>query len=413
MKVCQVCGTHNAADAEFCASCGSYLRWDARSEPPARRPGPAGQPAGAPDGVRVELAGPPPPGELTPGQEYRVEARVRNVGTLVDEFVPTVTAPVPWIRVEPARLSIYPGGQEQLAVVLAPPPGPATSAGTVPYRLDVRSGTRPQLAASLTGSVTVRPVDALSAEIAPPTAFGRRRAVARVLVRNDGNRPVPVALGQPIQGVGIRAQPVPPAVEVPAGAATEVAVRLRADRRRWFGQPVTHPYRLRVTPTTGGRALDLDAAMLQRPLLPWVPRAAALILPLLAVAATLVVGLTALLIANTGRGGDGGGNPAEAPTTAVTSAAQTSDAPPGGGQDVVEMPALVGRSFADARNELDRLGLRVADVLRTPSGEAGEGVVLATVPEAGDQVRKGSAVRVLVSTGAGGVATTPASEDGG
>lgn len=412
MKVCQVCGTHNAADAEFCTNCGSYLGWDARSEPPVRRPGPPGRPTAAPDGVRVELTGAPPPGELTPGQEYRVEARVRNVGTLVDEFVPTVTAPVPWIRVEPPRLSIYPGGQEQVALVLAPPAGAATAAGTVPYRLDVRSGTRPQLAASLTGSVTVRPVDALSAEIAPSTAFGRRRAGARVLVRNDGNRPVPVTLGQPIQGVGIRAQPVPEAVEVPAGAAAEVAVRLRADRRRWFGQPVTHPYRLRVTPTTGGRPLDLDAAMLQRPLLPWVPRAAALILPLLALGATLLVGLTALVIANTGQGGDGG-NPDEGPTAVVTSAEQTTDAPPGGGQEVVAMPDLVGRSFADARDELDRLGLRVADVLQTPSGEADEGVVIATDPRAGDQVRQGSAVRVLVSTGGDGGETTPAEDGGG
>lgn len=311
--VCDQCGAVNPPGARFCATCRSYLGWDETSSlgrlsgprggtgpapaaGSAAGPGPAGpgaagrQPAQpVPDpgqpaaGVRLDLSRTLPP-VLPLGAEHRVTATVQNTGTLVDEFVFDVEPRVGWIRVEPSRLSVFPGREEQVTVVLAPPAVPAPRAGALAYRLVARSALHPRVGAAADASVTVGAVDALAAYLEPVAVEATTRAAARVVLRNDGNRPMPVTVFRADAEPGVRIALLPGRLDLWPGEPAEVAVRLRPARLRWRGKPERHGYRLRVQPHLG-RPIDLDATVVQRPLFArWVlPLVLALILaPLLA-----------------------------------------------------------------------------------------------------------------------------------
>jgi PASTA domain len=384
MTVCQVCGHANPDGTEFCGNCGSYLRWDG-----AGRLASAAVPVAAPPaeyGVRLDLAAAPAVA-LAPGGEQRLAVGVRNTGSVVDDFALSVAAPVDWIRVEPPSVSVYPAGEETATVVLAPPAGAA--AGTVTFRLSARSSLQDRAASTVDGAVTVAPVDALSADVGPLTAIGRGRAGARVLIRNDGNRPLTVTVAQSDAGSGIRAEVSPSTVEVVPGRPVQLAVRLRPDRSRWFGQPAHLPYRLRVTARPGAQPVDLNAAMQQRPLLPWVPKAASLLVPLLALAAVLVVGLAALMMTRSGSGGQD-----QPPRVGVTGSPTGSGA---GGPQAATVPDVAGKSLDDARSDLSDAGLRVRVSQRTD--DADPGTVLVVVPAAGSELPAGSTVLLVVSAG--------------
>jgi hypothetical protein len=219
------------------------------------------------------------------GSEHQVTATVRNTGTLVDEFVLGVEPRVGWIRVEPSRLSLFPGGEEQVTVVLAPPTVPAPPAGPLRYRVVARSALHPRVGAAADTSVTVGAVDALAAYLEPVAVEARTRGAARVVLRNDGNRPMPITVFRADAEPGVRTDLVPARLELWPGRPAEVAVRLRPARRRWRGEPERHSYRLRVQPHLG-RPIDLDATLVQRPLFArWVlPLVLALIIiPLLVI----------------------------------------------------------------------------------------------------------------------------------
>jgi hypothetical protein len=48
---------------------------------------------------------------VAPGEEQRLEAVVRNAGSVVESLAVWVEAPVSWIAAEPATLSLFPGGR--------------------------------------------------------------------------------------------------------------------------------------------------------------------------------------------------------------------------------------------------------------------------------------------------------------
>jgi hypothetical protein len=380
VRVCEQCGARNDAHARFCASCKAYLGWDypttavprasaptgswpgagsppvpaaavpSAGAPPERKPGePVPLPERQEYGVRLDLAAGSP--QVLPlGGEQRVELTVRNTGSLVDEFVLGVEPAVGWIRVEPARLSLYPGREQQATVVLAPPAVPAPPAGTL-----ARSALHPHIGATAPGSVTVGAVDGISAYIEPTTVLAKTRGFAQVVLRNDGNRPMPVALFRTDAGPGVRTDVLPDRLQLPAGAQAAATVRLRPARLRWRGDTQPHPYRLRVQPQLG-RPLDLDAALVQRPLFArWV---LPLLLVLLLTPALVFGGMAVADLVNARLGGggteqqdqqppagggdpdqtDGGGQPTDGepattenpppPTTEQPPPEQTTEAPP-------------------------------------------------------------------------------------
>ena len=200
-------------------------------------------------------------------------------------------------------MSIYPGREQQATVVLAPPTVPAPPAGTLPYQVVARSAVHPQVGAVAPGSVTVGAVDGVSAYIEPVTVLARTRGTAQVVLRNDGNRPMPVALFRTDAGPGVRTDVLPDRLQLPPGGQTVARVQLRPARLRWRGEPEPHPYRLRVQPQLG-RPVDLDAALVQRPLFArWM---LPLLLILLLAPALVFGGMAVADMVGNLRGGGGG-----------------------------------------------------------------------------------------------------------
>ncbi len=91
-----------------------------------------------------------------------------------------------------------------------------------------------------------------------------------------------------------------------------------------------------------------------------------------------------------------GTDPSAGTTTALPASIlmQVSLGPP-----LVEMPDLVGRSEEEARNALEELGLTVGEVQSRFQFGFASGQVLATTPEAGEEVPRGGEVHLVVGTG--------------
>ena len=75
---------------------------------------------------------------VEPGQEAAVDVRVRNTGTVVDEFTLEVLGDsAGWATVEPSVVSLFPGAEGTARIVFRPPRQSSTPAGSVPYGLDL------------------------------------------------------------------------------------------------------------------------------------------------------------------------------------------------------------------------------------------------------------------------------------
>jgi serine/threonine-protein kinase len=70
-----------------------------------------------------------------------------------------------------------------------------------------------------------------------------------------------------------------------------------------------------------------------------------------------------------------------------------------GGPSTIQVPDVVGRSFAQARQLLQQLGLAVGDVT-SPNGHAPDGgaLVMSQTPAAGAQVVSGSRIALRVGS---------------
>ncbi len=236
-------------------------------------------------GVSVALQSPSV--EVEPGAAAVVEVKLRNTGSVVDEFALDVLGDAAaWAVVEPATLSLFPAAEGVVAVHFQPPRAPSTPAGPIAFGLRARSREDPAGSAVEEGTVVVGSFVEPFAELVPRTSRGSGGAAHEVAVDNRGN----VRLSAEVTGTDadrlLRFDIAPPGVVVEPGAASFAKVRVKPARRFWRGQPKTRPFQLFVTPE--GRApIQLDGALLQEAILPsWFGR---LLLVLLAALIALVL----------------------------------------------------------------------------------------------------------------------------
>lgn len=75
---------------------------------------------------------------VSPGAEATTTLTVRNDGDIVEAYTLEVVGDcAAWTTVEPARVSLYPGTSETVAVRLAPPRSHEVKAGEVPLGVRV------------------------------------------------------------------------------------------------------------------------------------------------------------------------------------------------------------------------------------------------------------------------------------
>ena len=214
---------------------------------------------------------------VVPGGEAAVDVRIANTGTVVDSFTVTVVgAAAGWATVEPAAVSLFPGADQTVRVVLRPPRSAEVAAGDVPFGVRVTSREDPGGSVTEEGVVTVAPFALVALELTPRTSRGSRRMVHDVAVTNDGNQPAEVTLQAADPDRALAFVVDPPAVSVAPGTASFARVKVRPAKTFGSGPPITHLFQ--VVATAGGPGDEpvaaADGMVVQeatRP--PWLKRA--------------------------------------------------------------------------------------------------------------------------------------------
>lgn len=226
---------------------------------------------------------------ISPGEAVSATLRVRNNGSVVDEFTfePLGDAAA-WTTVEPTVLRLLPDTEDQVQVTFQPPRSPHVHAGTSPFAVRVLSREDPEGSVVEEGTITVSAFSDVGAELIPRTARGRRKARQELAVDNRGNE----RLNAEIQGWDDDEQldvvPGDPAVVAEPGAAAFTKLKIAPRKRFWRGPDRTHPYHVEVQPGGGAAPVAVQGSMLQQAILPpWFGKLLLILLAALAALAAL------------------------------------------------------------------------------------------------------------------------------
>jgi hypothetical protein len=188
--------------------------------------------------------------ELTvePGQEVSAQLRVRNNGSVVDQFTfAAVGDGAAWIDTEPATLSLFPGAEGAVTVNFRPPRSPNVRPGPTPFGVKVISTEDPDGSAVEEGVITVGTFADRSVELYPLTARGRRRARFELAVDNRGNAPITIQLAGSDPENACTYEFARQTVLVEPGTAHFTKLTVVPRRTFWKGPPKTHQFQVLVT----------------------------------------------------------------------------------------------------------------------------------------------------------------------
>jgi hypothetical protein len=211
---------------------------------------------------------------VDPGGEAGCEVRVRNTGTIVDEYTLEVLGDTAgWTLVEPPSLSLFPGDEAVANLRFRPPRDSSVATGEMPFGLRVASKEDPTGSAVEEGTVEVGPFTDTFAELIPRTSRGRRRARHDLAVDNRGNARVNATLSAVDPDGLLRFELSPPALVAEPGSASFATVSVRPVKRFLRGPTRTIPFQVSAS-AEGAPPLVAEGSMLQEALIPrWLPKA--------------------------------------------------------------------------------------------------------------------------------------------
>ena len=220
---------------------------------------------------------------VTPGGEAVTEVRIRNSGTVVDQFTLEVLGDASaWAIVEPAVVPLFPGAEAVARVRFKPPKSSSVLAKAIPFAVRVKS--REDARASLVeeGVVEVGPFNDTAAELIPRTAKGSSHARAQLALDNRGNVRINARLTAADPDRKLNFTITPPALTAEPGMVSFASIRINPRTRFLTGPPKLAPYKVNVH-QDGLPIITVDGSMHQEGLIPpWLLPA--------------VIGLAALLL---------------------------------------------------------------------------------------------------------------------
>lgn len=185
---------------------------------------------------------------VEPGQEVSAQLRVRNNGSVVDQFTfEGLGAGAAWIDTEPEVLSLFPGAEGTVTVHFHPPRSPNVAPGPTPFGIKVVSGEDPTGSAVEEGVITVGRFADRSVELYPLTARGRRKGRFEVAVDNRGNAPIEVEFSGSDPENACRYEFARQALVVEPGTAHFTKFEVIPHDRFWRGPPKTHQFQVLVS----------------------------------------------------------------------------------------------------------------------------------------------------------------------
>ena len=225
---------------------------------------------------------------VDPGAEASIEIRVKNTGTVVDQFGLEVLGDTSsWATVDPPMLSLFPGAEGTARVTFRPPRSSATPAGRVPFGVMARSHEDPQGSSVEEGTLQVGAFQQPSGELIPRTSRGSRGGRHDVAIDNRGNIAFNATLEASDPDRLVRFEFDPPSLSVAPGTAGFAKLRVKPNATFWRGLAKSHPFGV-VAQAEGAPPVSLDGTYLQESILPpWFMRAVMALLALLVAAALL------------------------------------------------------------------------------------------------------------------------------
>jgi len=225
---------------------------------------------------------------VEPGGSTTTELRLRNTGVVVDQFTVEVLGEVAaWATVQPPTVSLLPGQETSLNLILSPPRSEGLRAGAWPFAVRVTSSEDPERPVVHEALVEVAPFTETVAELMPRTSRGRFGATHSVAFDNRGNTAVRARLAASDEGDQLRFGLRPDTLVAAPGTAEFAQVRVRPRKLLWRGQPRTAPFQIAVRHDGAEDPILLPGTILQEPVIArWLPRA---LLALLAGVAALAL----------------------------------------------------------------------------------------------------------------------------
>jgi hypothetical protein len=205
---------------------------------------------------------------VDPGRSARCLIYLRNTGQIVDQFVLSVVGDMSgWARLRPDVVNILPNEESVVELLIAPPMSPEVPAGDHPFAIRIASKEDAAGSVVYEGLAIVTRFVRLNVEIVPHTTRGRWFGRHTVAVDNLGNFPLRVtpAPTDPDLLLKFHVRPRSPVAE--PGTATMLRVWPRPVRTFWRGPDRKVPFKVDIVPEVG-KAIGVDAALVQRPLLP-------------------------------------------------------------------------------------------------------------------------------------------------
>jgi hypothetical protein len=185
---------------------------------------------------------------VEPGQEVSAQLRVRNNGSVVDQFTfEGLGSGAAWIEAEPELLSLFPGAEGTVTIHFRPPKSPNTAPGPTPFGVKVVSAEDPTGSAVEEGVITVGRFADRTVELYPLTQRGRRKGSFEVAVDNRGNAPIEVELAGSDPENACRYDFASQLLVVEPGTAHFTKFDVVPHARFWKGPPKTHQFQVLVT----------------------------------------------------------------------------------------------------------------------------------------------------------------------
>ncbi|MDQ1248188.1 MAG: carboxypeptidase regulatory-like protein [Actinomycetota bacterium] len=189
-----------------------------------------------------------------PGIPGHLSVLVHNPHEVIAGFSLRVLGADPaWVEIPESEVSLFPGENRTLGVVLTPPED--LPAGTRRVTVQVRELTPPHQVTLTDVTLEVPARELVQLRVEPAVVQGGRRAVLRLVARNQGNTTVAAALAGHDEEGRVRFVFSPPRLRLAPGEQCSVEAVVQA-RRRLTGPPLARPLTVHLTnrPTTSSRS---------------------------------------------------------------------------------------------------------------------------------------------------------------
>lgn len=238
---------------------------------------------------------------VAPGGRTSVTVSVRNQSPANDSFQLDVLGDAAgWSQINPPVVAIAPQGQALAAIDFAPPAGPPTEGGQVPFGVRAQSVTDPSSSAVAEGDLVLSQPGSASVTLTPPMSKGWRSGQHRLEVANWSGAPALVTFETTHVSKAFDVSIAPPHLDVPIGGRDTARVVVKPRSTFLRGDRVRHRFQVIARGADMSQTV-VDGGYEQRPLIGRLP----LVLGLVVVMGVLVFAAVTWLTGLSGGDDDG------------------------------------------------------------------------------------------------------------